>query len=549
MGNATSLAPEDVFGYDVSSSDSSGSAADVLLPGPAPHDPAIAKAMAGLRASRMSALASQRAHATSHIRATPPSASVRVTPPRPMVRTSTPPTQIVVPAEIMAHLAFPALTYDDYLKLTDLSRHDECVAMVPSKPAVMNVSHVNLLAMRKQLEKIEGYEADIAAIANPAGAKLLKRKLADAVGAYEKNAMNLVTGFELNGHIYTVADPPLGTGSFGTVKKLLDGSGRDTGLCVKMLRVEDSEGVANLINESIMHAILYHTMQTDPEVAGKDLQYAKIGGIHGLCKINVYEQKVPRTGEVAVRKSSFYGVVMERLGQDAWSYIADIQSGGDVRHVRTATGLMAYQVLHTLEFLIEKLKYNHRDLKPNNVMITLTTRHTNSNNYVVPQFYLIDFGMSRMEFNGFVFSGDSHVFGYNSVAEDVNVVPMHDVIFFLFTTLMILRCDDGRVPCDVLGPIGKIITDTMDAFDATIGAKYRAGDYVSTGNKWWAMYSDAHNVLFGQATVDPNPLHPLLSIHEIRHRVADFLRSIAGRANLAPGQLKADAPTFFGRRR
>jgi serine/threonine protein kinase len=191
----------------------------------------------------------------------------------------------------------------------------------------------------------------------------------------------------------------------------------------------------------------------------------------------------------------------------------------------TYAAFAMYQIGKTLEFLYELRKYNHDDLKCDNIMIKWEQpERRNSNNIRFPQFYFIDFGFSRLEYNGFVFSG-------RYPTTDA-VVPSQDLLFFTTDLFSTGKCDTYFVDahkgnCKTI--FDPQLTDALGSLlhdlDETIYDRFMHKKYI---DDWRSMYVDAH----------------LSHGHAMFSRLVDiaktYLQSVARNG--------ATEPMYFGRR-
>ncbi len=192
----------------------------------------------------------------------------------------------------------------------------------------------------------------------------------------------------------------------------------------------------------------------------------------------------------------------------------------------TIAAFAMYQIGKTLEFLFEKRKYNHNDLKLDNVMIK-STGENNSNGVAYPQFYLIDFGLSRLEYNGFVFSG--------KFPTTAPAVPSADLLFFAFHLFYTPRCDEyfiAKHHCKTI--FDPTLTDALsalfDSVDHEIFEKFQNGEYSRRSSSGWhGIYLDAHNS------------HGRGMFAELMNIAIVYLRSVA-----KPGYRE---PAYFGKKR
>lgn len=149
----------------------------------------------------------------------------------------------------------------------------------------------------------------------------------------------------------------------------------------------------------------------------------------------------------------------------------------------------------------------------------------NSNNIRFPQFYFIDFGFSRLEYNGFVFSG-------RYPTTDA-VVPSQDLLFFTTDLFSIGKCDTYFVDaakrnCQTIfdpqltNALGSLLHD----LDETVYDRFMHEKYIGD---WRSMYLDAH------LSHGPAMFYRLVDIAKT------YLQSVARNG--------ATEPMYFGRRR
>jgi serine/threonine protein kinase len=199
----------------------------------------------------------------------------------------------------------------------------------------------------------------------------------------------------------------------------------------------------------------------------------------------------------------------------------------------THCAMALYQVGRSLDVLMRLRNYNHCDLKCNNVMMSWLPRSTlNSNGFLCPQFYMIDFGMSRLEYNGFLFNGPLSPRGPHVLTEDV--------AFFTYSMIMLSSCEKELVPipnpseahCELWEPRFAQALDTFfHSLDANIRTKFLAGSYM---RDWRQMYRDAH-------TIQDSTTNRIVEMANVGK---NYLQTVA-RASSST----ATEPFFFGRRR
>lgn len=163
-------------------------------------------------------------------------------------------------------------------------------------------------------------------------------------------------------------DKKLGAGSFGetwAASTKLDGS--ET--AVKIIKKQGSASTADFIKESIVQIVIYET--------SKELSYPELAFQGPFC---------PKLYLIGQDKDNYY-IVIERMEATLLSLFLT-----PPKIINTIVRNTVIQLCTMLEVLYGRLQFNHRDLKPDNLMFTMIDGKFNLR--------LIDFGFACLNYNG-----------------------------------------------------------------------------------------------------------------------------------------------------
>jgi serine/threonine protein kinase len=411
------------------------------------------------------------------------------------------PTSIVIPDSVTSTVGLPALTQDVYLKMMTSSFTAADRYIPDATNVVIHGNIVNLNSTDTLYDPLKSFQ--------------------DATGT-----------------VYSVG-PRLGAGSYGVVHALTSHTDR----VVKVIIGDDPAEDGNLLLEMFIQLIVSRELRDlrarigDAKFTG---HYADASGVHGLCAFRDNGHR-------------YVLLVMDKAAIPFDKYLQ--KSGMNALQRTTTNAHVTYQLCKTLKYLIEKLGFNHRDMKCDNLMVT-PTQIRNSNGVVLVQASLIDFGMSRLVFNGRLFSSNWRQF-MHALKDDTHPHPDHDMIFFLLSMIWEDGCGlevDSWHSCGsmVLPEFYRDLVQLLCQADPEIAKKYRGGSYsgvTDTGDpKWWEFYTDAFNVIRN------------VTVHGSRSGLTRFTLSFAYIDNIlkhmkyqlrqiAHDPSTAQEPLFFGRRR
>jgi len=199
-------------------------------------------------------------------------------------------------------------------------------------------------------------------------------------GQRHTNAFGDTTHFVMNGVTYFV-ESELGEGTYGTTYKVL---APDNSMCaIKLIRglYEEKDMVA-VVNEAILQILLVHASKDTP---------------NGPYVPFFYEIAYDPIRREALLRSQLMDNTLDHL------ILTSTQNELDVLLPDALT-----QIATALNFFGTKLKFNHRDLKGNNIMY-LRSPDGNSRSYK-----MIDFGMSCLSWRRLKIQGGDYIFSPES---------------------------------------------------------------------------------------------------------------------------------------
>lgn len=264
----------------------------------------------------------------------------------------------------------------------------------------------------------------------------------------------------------------IGKGAFGAVFNSVTSDGQEC--VVKLVRVSPAEEyytggytieqfrqrmcelVVRTLNEIIVHTALLETINADASARQKiaEGKMARVPDLYGFFVTSGLSTDPANTTRVV----AYIAIVMEKLDITLWDHL-DKDTLDDTMSTAIAA-VSFYQICNLLDFLGTTLRYNHRDLKINNVMVSPSTT-TSSTLCRTPHFhtYIIDFGMSRMDYKGHVFAGTSSLF------YDNHYNPTHDLLFITWSYRRSVGCEaQSNIPCTEYNRVfDRILKHLMDS--------------------------------------------------------------------------------------
>ena len=335
------------------------------------------------------------------------------------------------------------------------------------------------------------------------------------------------TTFTWKGVSYEVTNQ-LGQGATGTVFgiRYKDNNNYVENKCI--LKIIHKNERRDTINELLIQTICYETLVNSDEYKRDPRKYSKIPQIHGMFSLsNVHD-----------------AILMEHVGSTLDSIFIKFMG---VKKYEYTFLLSSYQIMNTLSVLSKYLYFDHRDLKPNNIMYKTVQGITNSNGYPIIQTYIIDFGNSFVKL-----SSDYTISAGSEFTSNVHI-PHRDIIFFMFHMLSILKCGESTHPNKKCKPalndsvyttIANYITRFLNGYqkndqNQTTPAEYEGYD---DGNKpkWWKIYLELNNDT--QEPFNENDTeHVNNTFREIRSYIVRALKDIAR------DQTTSSEPYFFGK--
>lgn len=397
-------------------------------------------------------------------------------------------TKTIIPSTLMNSIGLNEFTTEDYKILYDPRRFHEIYNLIPDVTNTLQL-HQNQQFVHKRFSSQQSY----------------------------KSIYN-VGGYEIGNRI--------GNGTFGVVHEIKNYNDR----VVKIIHGDIPEQAVDVFLETIIQLILF-----DECSVLNFLTYAKIGRLYNLFRFTI-------------NSHTYIAIVMEPFHTNVANYFQHIsqnirQNQKSVIELSTANIFMLYQTFRTLMYLSKKLKFSHRDLKCDNIMINFIIPK-NSNGFDCFQTFLIDFGSSRLEYNGFLFSSN-YMYYFDDINKDFHN-PIQDVGFLIFQTLWFDGCEQYALKrCGVLEPIfySRLVNFIL-SLSPKIKKDYITKGYIGVNEKneqnWWKLYVDLIYSNYGFS--NNNSTFDYSVIHTILIDLKTLLRKYARNQN-------AQEPFYFGTRR
>jgi hypothetical protein len=249
---------------------------------------------------------------------------------------------------------------------------------------------------------------------------------------------------------------------------------------IKFVHGDNVEKAIDSYLETIIQLILY-----DECSSLSNFNFAKIGKIYNLFRFTI-------------NSHIYIAIVIQPFQTNVANYFYDIsqQIKNNTKsslELTTVNIFMMYQTIRTLNYLSKKLKFSHRDLKCDNIMIDFIN-FTNSNGIDCFQTYLIDFGNSRIEYNGFLFTSN-YLFYFDDINKDFHN-PLQDIGFLIFQTLWMDGCEQYALKnCVFLQEtFYSYLLSLLFSLHPKIKKDYLTQEYHGVDNnnqqKWWKLYID-----------------------------------------------------------
>ncbi len=399
---------------------------------------------------------------------------------------------IVISAEIMSKIGLPALTQETYMQIMTHS--------LRSSP----ICEVKNVTLRENIVNTHDTDTDY-----------------DPIESFTDS----------NGIIYEMGNF-LGKGSYGVVYGLRSHPER----VVKIMHGDKIEDDPDLLLETIIQLLVSEKLQELQTCLMSSNMfegyYAKSAGVYSLNYFTNAENR-------------YLLLVMDAAQTPFDRYLLSFKGTPLQRSVINAH--VTYQVSNTLMYLTRYLGFNHRDLKVDNIMVTETT-HENSNGIRMLQVTLIDFGMSRLEYNGRLFSSNWRNI-MKKLENDIFANPAQDITFFIISLLWDSGCNlsiqrdncQNNIEPELYNKLITIITSTS----TKIQQKYQSGMYegntLSGNPRWWELYNDVFEIV--NNTIGFNKVTNQYDMDVLicaKKQMAEFLKSVAHGVG---------APYYFGSRR
>jgi hypothetical protein len=340
---------------------------------------------------------------------------------------------------------------------------------------------------------------------------------------------------DARGETYTVGRR-LAAGSYGIVHALTSHPDR----VVKIMFGDKPQNDAAVLLETIMQLLVSENLRELEASKGASFvgRFAKAAGVYSICSFVSDGRR-------------YLLLVMDKVSTPLHKYVGG--RGLTVIERSTVNAHVTYQIANTLKHLVDTMSFNHRDLKCDNVMVSEVDTILNSNRVKFAQASFIDFGMSRLVYNGRLFSSNWKLF-MKTLSDDKHVNPDQDMLFFLLSLvwedgcgLSVARRDcSGRVDPALYVRLIHLLMDSNPVIKTKYEARSYEGEDAHHNPRWWDFYTDAFNV---DADITPMGLRSgrevfLLKynfLSTVKESMKTYLQSIA-----QPG---ATGPFYFGRRR
>lgn len=194
----------------------------------------------------------------------------------------------------------------------------------------------------------------------------------------------------------------IASGSFGAIYEISKTS------VVKMISLIDREEIMKMFDEIVLQFMSTYILTNSSEYQQK-------------TKTNTTARipKLYKIGYTITRDNTWVlYIIMEKCQKTVLDYVCQklVRSSEDT--ILKQTGAILYQLMSLLEILGKVAKYNHCDLKTNNIMITFT----NKNHFYIS---LIDFGYSRFQLGKSVLQLDT-------TKKNQPYIPGRDIFMFLY---------------------------------------------------------------------------------------------------------------------
>ncbi len=229
---------------------------------------------------------------------------------------------------------------------------------------------------------------------------------------------------------------------------------------VKMIDIGDDEvNFKENILETMIQGVLSKTCVEDPiisagQAAGK---MSKIPDLYAMFTLRGPSwSDVTNMIQNSATKTNYIVIVMQVLDESFHTFLSSRLSKAEVVSafdedrrmiVAASMALSLYQISNLLDRLQVLLRFNHRDLHGGNVMVKkIPTKGSSICMNTFFETYLIDFGMSRLEFRGKVFTS----FGFFS-QDKFNAG--HDIVMFTRSLKQGLGCKIKTDPSFVCAPM------------------------------------------------------------------------------------------------
>ena len=302
-----------------------------------------------------------------------------------------------------------------------------------------------------------------------------------------------------------------GRGAQGSVYTINE----DNNSVLKILLAETEKEVIEIFIECIIQVLCHETLK-----GLEDFHYSKVGKIRGFYK---YEN-IRNDDDEPYISHWVVGILMEPHETTLYNYVKNTALKNNPNELSVVNCMSLYQIINAHKYLASTIKFNHNDMKIDNIMLN-KTNFQNSNGIDCFQTYLIDFGNSYIEYNGYKFS--TLYSNYN---------PIKDIIFFIFYILQGDNCGQSILQDKCTQYIDPNLYDFLTSLLISSSPKindFYTGNKYSKTNPWIEIHRQVEEFV-----TDTN------YSFELHNQIIEFTKNYL--RNLARGE-EYSPPFYFGR--